>query len=362
MKPFTPPALPPSSLDWPRLVPLLGDAHRELAHFDALLRNTPNAWLFLSPLTTREALLSSRIEGTQATLEEVLRFQTEGEAAGGRRDDIQEVINYRLAVDTLFGRLETAPLSGSLLKEAHGILLSGMRGKGKDPGRFRSGMVHIGSPEGGIRQATYIPPEPRLIPQLFANLERYIRGRELDVLVQLAIVHAQFELIHPFWDGNGRVGRLLMPLFLYWKGAISVPCFYISEHLEQHRDEYYGRLRSISKGGHWERWIEFFLQAIAGQSRRDADRAQGIIDLKEKMVLKISEITHSRYSPHIADFIFSNPWFTSVDFQGRAGAPHTSAYRLLTVLESGGIIRKVTRGKGRRPSVYEFPALMTALD
>ncbi len=342
-------------------MPFLSAAHKELAYFDALLKNIPDAELLLSPLTTQEAVLSSRIEGTQATLEEVLRFQAEGKARVEKRDDIQEVINYRRAVDTAFKRLETLPLSGRLLLEAHETLLSGVRGKNKAPGRFRSGQVFIGKPGDSGEQARYIPPEAQQIPQLFSNLEKYMHQDEKDVLVQLAIIHAQFEIIHPFWDGNGRIGRLLMPLFLYDKKAITAPCFYLSEYLEKNRDAYYDGLKRITGDGDWEQWIEFFLRAVSEQSRINANKAQAIIDLKEKTLLQIQEVTHSQYTPQITNFIFFEPWFTGVRFRSEADVPRPSAARLLNLLEDGGIIEKIVPGRGGRTSLCQFTKLIEIL-
>ncbi len=302
--PVTPQTLPLQSLDWEQLAPFIGGAHEGVARFDVLVENIPDASLFLSPLTTREAVLSSRIEGTQASLEEVLRFQAEGKAEGEKRDDIREVINYREATETAFERMKELPLSERLIKEAHEILLSGTRGKQKDPGNFRKGQVFIGSPGASIKEARYIPPEAQKIPALFSNLERYMHEQEKDVLVQLAIVHAQFEIIHPFWDGNGRIGRLLMPLFLYHKQAISTPYFYLSEYLEKNRSRYYDGLNRITENGNWEQWIVFFLRAVAEQSRINAGKAQAIIDLKEETLLRVQQVTRSQYTPQITNFIF----------------------------------------------------------
>ena len=362
VKPFIPKTLPLQSLDWGRLVAVLGDAHKELAHFDALIANIPDARLLLSPLTMQEAVLSSRIEGTQASLEDVLRFQAEGKAQGEKRDDIQEVINYRQAVDAASERLETLPLSGKLLMEAHKILLSGVRGKHKDPGKFRSGEVFIGRPGASREQAKYVPPVAQRIPQLFSNLVKYMHRKEKDVLVQLAIVHAQFEIIHPFWDGNGRIGRLLMPLFLYHKRTISTPYFYLSEYLEKNRDAYYDGLNRITTDGDWEQWIEFFLRAVTEQSRINADRAQAIIDLKEKTLLRVQKVTHSQYTLQVVNYIFSKPWFTGTDFRAGANVPRTSVTRLLNHLIKCGIITKIISSKGRKPSLYMFPTLKQIVD
>ncbi len=358
MQPCKPSNLPLQSLDWPRLVPLLGAAHEALAYFDALLKNIPDAELLLSPLTTQEAVLSSRIEGTQATLEEVLHFQAEGKAQGDKHDDIQEVINYRKAVDTAFQRMKTLALSIRLLKEAHEILLSGVRGQNKDPGQFRKIQVHIGKPGASREQARYVPPEAQQIPQLFSNLEKYMHQDEKDVLVQLAIVHAQFEIIHPFLDGNGRIGRLLMPLFLYHKNAISAPYFYLSEYLEKNRSEYYDRLNHITARGDWEQWIAFFLRAVSEQARINASKAQAIINLKDQTLLWIQKATRSPYIPQITNFIFSAPRFTGASCRHNAAIPRPSGARLLNLLEKGGIIEKIIPGRGRRSSVFIFPALL----
>jgi len=355
--PFQPPKLPLKTLDWAPLIPFLGTAHEGIARFDALLSNTPNAELLLSPLTTQEAVLSSRIEGTQASLEDVLRFQAEGKAEGEKRDDIREIINYRRALEHAYSRLQKLPLAGRLLKEAHRILLTGARGKHKAPGNFRSGQVFIGKTR-DIEQARYIPPEAQKIPALFSNLEKYMHRDEQDTLVQLAVIHAQFEIIHPFWDGNGRIGRLLIPLFLYRKNTISAPYFYLSEYLEKHRDDYYDYLNRITAKGDWEQWIEFFLRAVAEQSRINADKAQSIIHLKEQTLFQAQQATRSQYAPQITDFIFSSPWFASVQFRDQATVPRPSAARLLKLLETSGIVEKIRPGKGRRTSIYCFPQLL----
>jgi len=358
--PFQPQDLPIETLNWVSLVPHLGAAHEGLARFDALLGNIPNTALLLAPLTDQEAVLSSRIEGTQASLEDVLRFQAEGEAEGEKRDDIQEVINYRRALNHAHARMQTIPLSGRLLKEAHRILLDGARGKNKTPGDFRTGQVYIGRTR-DIEQARFIPPEAPKIPAAFANLEKYMHHDEQDTLVQLAIIHAQFEIIHPFWDGNGRIGRLLIPLFLYHKQAISAPCFYLSEYLEKNRADYYDGLHRITEDGDWEQWILFFLRAVAEQSRVSAGKAQSIIDLKERVLRQVQQITRSQYAPQMTDFMFSSPWFSSVQFRDHATVPRPSVARLLNLLEAGGIIEKIRQGKGRRAAIYFFPELLSII-
>ena len=356
-----PKQLPLKSLAWDELLPFISKGHRELAYFDALLANLPDAGLLLSPLEAQEATLSSRIEGTQATLNEVLRFQASGRVEEERRDDVQEIINYRKAVAHASHKLKSLPLSSRLLKEAHKILLSGVRGRSKTPGEFRNGSVFVGHSGGTPKQAYYIPPDAQHIVKLFSNLEKYMHNDEKDILVQAAIVHAQFEIIHPFWDGNGRIGRLLIPLFLYSKRIISAPCLYLSEYLEAHRNEYYDSLSNISESGIWENWIIFFLQAVITQSQRNAQKAQKIINLKEQVMLKIQKVTHSQYTLHIINFIASNPIFTTTQFHSETKIPRPSTARLLLALEQAKIISKTHAGKGRQPTLYTFSEILKAI-
>ena len=360
-KAYVPEQLPLQSLAWDELLPLISKGHRGLAYFDALLKILPEADLLLSPLEAQEATLSSRIEGTQATLNDVLQFQAGGRVEEEKRNDIQEIANYRRAMAHASQRLKSLPLSGRLLKESHKILLSGVHGKSKNPGEFRSGPVFVGNLGGTIRQARYIPPDAQYIAKLFSNLEKYMHNEEKDALVQTAIIHAQFEIIHPFWDGNGRIGRLFIPLFLYSKQIISAPCLYLSEYLEAHRDEYYERLNNISTLRNWEQWITFFLQAIITQSQRNVQKAQKIISLKEQAILKIQKGTHSQYTSHIVNFIASNPIFTSTQFRNETNIPRPSTARLLVALERVGIISKIHIGKGRRPALYSFPEILEAI-
>ncbi|MBC6414105.1 MAG: Fic family protein [Chromatiales bacterium] len=361
-KAHIPEQLPLQSLTWNELLSFISRGHRGLAYFDALLQNLPDANLLLSPLEMQEATLSSRIEGTQATLDEVLRFQAGGQIETEKRDDIQEVINYRAAVVSASKDLESLKLSGRVLKKAHRMLLSGVRGKNKTPGEFRTGPVFVG-PLGGTReQASYIPPDAQHIEALFSNLEKYMNDDEKDVLVQAAIVHAQFEIIHPFWDGNGRIGRLLIPLFLYSKGIISAPCLYLSEYLEAHRDDYYKHLNNITTHGNWQQWIIFFLKAVIAQSQRNAEKAQKIINIKDELIGEIQQVTHSQYITNIVYFIIPNPIFTSSQLNRQAKIPRPSIARLLLTLERAGIISKIYPGRGRRPSLYAFEPILEAIE
>jgi Fic family protein len=338
MKPFNPHTLPLEKLDWTSFVHLIGKAHSEVARFDGFLQSIPNASVLLSPLTTNEAVLSSKIEGTQATLEEVLEFEANPQKKTEKYEDIQEIINYRKALIYATEQLDKIPLSSRLIKEIHKILLSGVRGESKDRGNFRTGQVHIGKNGLGVEGATFIPPGPQIIADSFSNLEKYFHLDEKDPLVQLAIIHAQFEIIHPFWDGNGRTGRIIMPLFLYYKKVLSSPMFYLSEYFEVNRDEYYERLNQISKSNDWEGWIAYFLKATAEQSRKNIEKAQKILDLYNTKKEKVINIPTPKNAIKVLDFIFSKPIFDSNEFSEYTSIPKKTTFRILHFLSQERII------------------------
>jgi len=240
MRPFRPEKLPRTGIDWEQLIPGIAAAHRALAQFEGALLGVPNPDLLLSPLTTQEAVLSSRIEGTVSTFDEVLRFEAgDRPTEEHKRQDIVEIINYRRALRAAESALARKPFNLNLLLELHGILLEGARGRRKGRGRFRTVQNYIVPPGGRVEDALYIPPEPDLVPAYMENWEAYYHAEERDALVQLAILHAQFEMIHPFVDGNGRIGRMIVPIFLFEKGLLPRPVFYLSAYLEANRHEYY---------------------------------------------------------------------------------------------------------------------------
>src|SRR3989338_1678207 len=290
MKPYIPERLPLQSLDWVRFITLIGQANAELARYDGILQGIINPAVLLSPLTTKEAVISSKIEGTQASLEEVLQYEASPDVKTEKYDDIREIINYREAMRFSVQWMKKKPITLNLIKEMHGILLDSVRGKDKGRGNFRTGQNYIGKPGAPIEQATYIPPSPLVLMDHLTNFEKYIHYDEKDRLVQLATVHAQFEIIHPFLDGNGRLGRILIPLFLYEKQVLHSPMFYISEYLESNRDEYYARLKAISEEKAWDDWIEFFLRAIIEQAKANSVKAKSILDLYEKKKTPITDM------------------------------------------------------------------------
>lgn len=358
MKPYVPERLPLKELDWRRFQRLVGPSNAALARYDGILQAMLNPNVLLSPLMTQEAVLSSRIEGTQATLEEVLEFEASEEAQHDRANDFQEVLNYRRAMRYAVESLKKRPICLNLMRETHGILLSGVRGRDKARGEFRREQNYIAKPGSSIEQAIYIPPEPMSVDNHLRYLEDYIHYDEDDRLVQLAIIHAQFELIHPFLDGNGRLGRMLLPLFMYEKELLSSPMFYLSEYLELHRNEYYDHLGAVSLTQDWENWIEFFLTAIIEQAKVNTNKARNILDLYANKKIKVAKLTHSQYAIQAVDTLFVNPVFTSSLFINRSNIPSASARRILKTLVAENVLRELRSGIGNQPGYYIFSKLI----
>ena len=303
---------PPENLDWARLVPAIGRAHSAVAAYGAMLENIPNTDILISPLATQEAIYSNRIEGTQTTLTQVLTFQADKDHEADdpdKRIDAYEVINYRVALDVATRQLVRIPLSLRVIREAHRILMSGVRGQNKLPGKFRRipNSVWIGPPGSTIENAHFIPCPVEHLPIAMDVWEKFIHSDEPDSLVQLAIIHAEFESIHPFLDGNGRLGRLMVPLFMVAKGILSAPHFYISEYLDRHREEYYARLLAVSRDDDWTGWAEFFLSAIAEQAGNNLSRTRSILALYDELKVWMVDETRSQYSVRALDWIFEKP-------------------------------------------------------
>lgn len=362
MKPFIPQKLPLKEVKWEPLIPLIGKANRSIASYDGVLYGVPNPDILLSPLTTQEAVLSSRIEGTQATLGEVLKFEAgEEPEQESRRLDIKEIINYRRALRRAEMELRTRPFNLNLLLELHAILLDSVRGRNKGRGKFRTTQNWIGTPGAPIEQAEFVPPDPMSLMGHLDNLEKYYHADRPDPLVQLAVIHAQFEIIHPFLDGNGRIGRILIPIFLYEKKLLSRPMFYLSAYLEEHRDEYISCLRALGQSDDaWNRWIQFFLRAIDEQARENATKARAIMELYEKLKVRVIDLTHSQYAVPLLDRIFERPLFQSTHLRfldGPKPSRQSVAY-LLRALLKAGILKVVKEGSGRRPQVLALADLI----
>ena len=350
---------PEDQLEWRKLISFTGPATAALARYDGVLSAIPNPQVLLSPMTAQEAVLSSRIEGTQATMGEVLQFEAgEEPASPARRDDIHEILNYRAAMHQAAKSLERLPLCQRIIKEAHEILLRGVRGEGKSPGEYRRVPNWIGRENCPVEEAWFVPIEANRLPEAMGAWERYMHADVPDKLVQLAILHAEFEALHPFLDGNGRLGRMLVPLFLWQAGFIQAPMFYISAHFEARRDAYYDGLLSVSRDNDWTGWCRFFLEAIRQQAEDNLSRAQAIIALYDTMKERIIKATRSQYAIYALDWAFERPIFRGTDFVAQPNIPKASAQRILTALRKAGILKTLIKRRGRRAAVLKFPELL----
>ena len=361
MKPFIPQSLPIKEIEWEPLIPHIGKANRSLAGYNGVLYGVPNPSVLLSPLTTQEAVMSSRIEGTQATLGDVLKFEAgEEPQQESRRLDIQEIINYRRALKQAENELKTRPFNLNLLLALHATLLNSVRGRNKGRGRFRTTQNWIGADNCPIEQADFVPPEPMYLMNHLDNWEKYYHSTRPDPLVQLAVLHGQFEIIHPFVDGNGRIGRILIPIFLYEKKVLSSPMFYLSNYLEEHRDEYVARLRDLGQSrGAWNRWIEFFLIALDEQAKANTAKARAIMKLYEELKVQVIQLTHSQFAVPLLDTLFKQPIAQSSHFEGLKGMPSKPMIMtLLKQLKGAGILKVVREGSGRRAQVLAFAKLI----
>lgn len=359
--PFIPPKLPPK-IDYTNLIKEIGQAHNNLGKLNGLLINIPNPGLLTTPLLTKEAVLSSRIEGTQATLEDVFKYEAEEKVSeeGEIEKDVREIINYRKAMSLAIDELKNRPIGENLIKKIHFHLLSSVRGANKDRGNLRRIQVYIAAPGTPIEEATYIPPPITEIPSLLSNWESYINSeQEKDPLIQMGIAHYQFEAIHPFMDGNGRIGRLIIPLFLYQRKLLSYPLLYISEFFEKNRKDYYALLKRVSEEENWENWIRFFLTALTDQSLKTQVTVLEIIALHNNLKNKIIAI-NSAYAINLLDIIFTNPIISFVSIKKRLKTKsYQTIYNLLTKFVKIGILKEVS-GK-RRNRIYVFQKLLDIL-
>lgn len=354
---------PPENLNWKRLGPLIGPASGALGEFKGLLDVIPNPHVLLGSLTGQEAVLTSRIEGTQATLSEVLQYKADENrpVPPEKRDDIREILNYREAVLDTTLRMSDLPLCGRLLKGAHVILMRGVRGRNKNPGNYKTNKNLIGPPGCTEETATFIPITPDRLQEGMASWERFLNSDQPDPLIQLGLIHAEFEALHPFMDGNGRLGRMLIPLFLFNRKIINHPDFYISEYLEAHRDEYYERLLAVSRDDDWTGWCAFFLNALAKQAVENTRKARAIMKLYEDRKEWINEKARSRYGVSAIDFVFSEPVFRASDFGRAQGIPYQSARRILQLIKNE-LLFEIVPASGRRSAIYAYSDLLDIVE
>lgn len=324
-----------------------------------MLSGVPNPRILLAPLSRREAERSSRIEGTQATIGEVLEFEARGKASSlARRDDILEVIQYRMAMEHAEGMMDELPLSQRVIRGSHGVLLSRGRGRYRSPGAYRRNQNFIGPAGCSIEDATFVPIGAHKLLDAMAAWERYMHQDHPDRLIQLAILHAEFEAIHPFHDGNGRMGRMLVPLFMWQMGLIRQPAFFLSPYLEANREAYYEGLLSVSRDDDWTGWCRFFLHAVRIQAEDNLARAQAILDLHEEMKSRVPDVTCTLYAVEVLDWMFERPIFSSVQLARETALSPSTARRILQRLYDADILEEAIPARGRRPGIFVFPSLM----
>ena len=362
IKPFIPSPLPPN-IDCSSLIKEIGSAHRNLGQINALFETIPNPDLIITPLLTKEAVLSSKIEGTQATLENVFRFEAEGAKRQDKNIEIdsREILNYRKAVMVAMRELKNKPFGENLIKKLHNILLDSVRGKNKDRGNFRKIQVFIGPPGANIDKATYIPPPANKIIPLISNWLKYIHStEEIDPIIQTAIAHYQFEAIHPFLDGNGRIGRLLIPLILYQKNILTKPVFYISEFFEETRPDYYRLLNGVSNSGDWISWIRYFLTGVSIQANRTQTMILKMKSLYENLKQVVINM-RSVYAVQLLDIIFDSPIITFVSIKDRINTKSVQTiYNIIEKFQKADILKEIS---GReRDKVYAFDKLFDILE
>ncbi|MDR0571266.1 MAG: Fic family protein [Rickettsiales bacterium] len=365
MKPFKPFELPIKNLDLVRLINHVAEANKKLAMYNGMLQVMINPHVLLAPLTSKEAVLSSKIEGTQVSFTELLQFEAENKYNDEiNKNDIDEVLNYKRAMLEAEVMFKERPfIHLNMIKDLHNILLSNVRGNNKSRGEFRKIQVYIGSVGCGIENASYIPPEAQNVLPALDNWEKYINNGEQETLIACAIMHAQFEMIHPFLDGNGRMGRMLIPLFLHQKDCIDKPVFYMSEYFEKNRQEYYAKLNAISGKGEWDSWIEFFLKGIVDQSSINIEKSKKIIDLYNEMKESFINITHSSFVINVLDNFFKKPIILANELAHNSGiVSAATSSRIFKKLLNNGIISIFKETKGNRANIYSFDRLIKIID
>ncbi len=350
------PPVPPIELS-EDIVGLLVKANSQLAVLESIAARIPNVELFISMYVRKEALMSSQIEGTQATLEDILDPMLDTNT----NRNIADVVNYIKATEFAITRLQTLPLCNRLIKETHAVLMKGVRGQEKNPGEFRYSQNWIGGQGSTLKNARYIPPSPDDMQNAMSDLEKYINtDDDLDALIQTALIHYQFETIHPFLDGNGRVGRLLITLFLMDKGILTTPALYISYFLKKNRVEYYDRMTEVRTKGNYEQWIIFFLQAImesAGDATSTIDELITLHDTNTSVISKLGRA--SKNTMLVFDYLESNPIIDIGKTAEALSITFNTASSAVRRLVDAGIL--VQTGGGGRNRTFAYEAYLDIL-
>lgn len=353
---------PPDKIDANRLIMPLASAAAALARYDQMLKGMHNSEILLAPLRSQEAVVSSRMEGTVSTLDEVLRYEADQEenttgAGSHYRDEAIEVFLYSRALNAAQRSIEQgAPLSSFLIKSAHRVLLGFGRGASLSPGDFKTEQNYLA--DRTRRKVLFVPMRPEQLQDGMDRLFAFIGSDDWQILIKTALAHLEFEALHPFKDGNGRIGRMLITLMLWKYGAISAPHFYISGYFEDRRDEYIERMREVSKSGAWTEWTVFFLEALEAQAQKNLATAEHIRDLYEELKREFPQILSSQWSMAALDFLFSRPVFRNNVFTRKSGIPEATAHRFARILLEKNFLRTLEAASGRRPALYSFEPLL----
>jgi len=340
-------------------VALLSEADAALGHLQGLGMLITDPSLLIGPYLRREALASSRIEGTQASLSDVFQSEVDADA---RNDETAEVHRYLEATSQAYELAATLPITQRLMLQVHETLLTGVRGEEKSPGEFRRSPVWVGRPGATPGDATYVPPLPQHLGELLADWERFVNddGRHLPALIQAALMHYQFETIHPFLDGNGRIGRLLINLLLMERKRLPLPLLYLSNYFETHREEYYERLQSVRERAEIDSWLTFFLTAVRAQADDAVTRSRRLIDIRESY--HRDAIKERSSLPRLVDVIVRNPFVTVKSVEAELELTNQGARNLIKNAESRGWLRSLgTYGQGGRERWYS-PAIFEVIE
>jgi Fic family protein len=355
-------AFPPQTFDFARILGSLLEATDALARYDQMLKGMHNSEILLAPLRGQEALASSRMEGTFSTLEEVLELESEPNQdlfsfeEDHRSEAVETYLYGRALRATRESMEEGQPLSKSLIRQMHQLLLSFARGHKKNPGQFKNEQNYIGTR--GSTKMSFIPISPEQLESGIDQLLSFSANSQWPALLRVAISHLEFEALHPFKDGNGRVGRMLITLMLWKLGCISKPHFYISRFFEEHKAEYVHHMREVSASGAWESWCIFFLNAVKEQAFQNLQVAESIRDLYEEMKIRFAELLKSSKAVTALDYVFTNPVFRNSRFTRNAGIPAHTAARFSRVLLEQNLLVPVRDAAGRQSAIYSFEPLL----
>lgn len=355
---------PPRQLNYnDKLINTLMRATTAIARYDQMLKNMHNSEILLAPLRNQEAVISSRMEGTISTMDEILKYEADHEEEEKKedgvkvRDDVIETLLYQRTLKMIQKALEEGyPLSTAMIKRAHQGLLSFGRGALKSPGEYKLEQNYLA--DKNKRNILFVPISPEHLQAGMDMLFNYIETSEHNALIKTAIAHVEFEALHPFKDGNGRIGRMLITLMLWQSGLISSPHFYISGYMEENKDAYIDKMRNVSLNDDWEDWCLFFLEAVEQQAIQNLKVAESIFELYENMKLTFAELLKSKWGVQALDFIFTNPFFRNNKFTQKSGIPAPTAHKFTRTLLEHGILREYEPASGNRAAMYVFEPLL----